>query len=235
MSRTPAPYSRSINAASVGYWDRGTRVMVFAGAHAWRWSSWWLDCSNIHNTLFARHRYSTVLDPRYIDCADVLDWPVFARRVVIVDTQGNAPALMPLISAVQRDGCTGGEVFDLANWLERRCLYPEQVEQKLQSLQPWQRADFDGEAVEAYNARVQALFDLGGAPYFSSYKDTPPPITRKFERRPTREEMIVANAAWVAERGQLALKLLRKIAGAEFAREVAARAFMLSRQQGERA
>ena len=144
------PYGRTVARTSQGYWDRGTRVLVFAGPMAWEWCGRWLDV-DANQIMQARHRYTLILPTDAPP--DALRWPVSAKPVVVVMCGGDADQLGPLISTLQRDGCAGGEVVDIED--VRGCVLG--FDHALRSLQPWAWAVWDAEVMrEAAAARAQS-------------------------------------------------------------------------------
>lgn len=148
------PYGREVDGAPPGYWQRGTRVLVFAGPQAWTWARWFRgpgDPDDFGRILHARERYVTVLPPDMTAHAEVLAWPVAGRNVVIVDTGAGEEALAPLVRALERDACADGEIFDLLAyqpaWL---------IDQRLRAFQPWAVADWDQDVVEAHRKAAEA-------------------------------------------------------------------------------
>jgi hypothetical protein len=149
-----APYSRDVEAAAAVHRAAGTRVLIFAGLRAWDWARWWRDDDDPGIVRQARGRYTTVLPPDSTASAETLRWPVQARAVVVADTGAGADALAPLVRALQRDGCTDGEIIDLSAW--RMDWF---AEQRLRALQPWLRATFDTD-VEARAAAIDRAADV---------------------------------------------------------------------------
>lgn len=168
------PYARQVMQAPQGYWQRGCRVMVFAGPEAWSLARWWLDDSDdcgLLTVMRARWRYTLVLPPDQTALAAALRWPVYHRDVVVVDTGAGEEALQPLIGALQRDGCTGGEIHTAhvrrAPRRRRRdetpapgadLLLPFSLEAELQALQPEAlfRCDWDAEVRDRRDAILAA-------------------------------------------------------------------------------
>lgn len=151
------PYGRNVVAAPPGYWDRGTRVVIFAGPEAWAWARAFLE-PDPDTILRARQRYTLVLPPEALEHAGVYRWPVEGRAVLVIDTGAGEQALQPLISALQRDACAGGEILDVAS------MPPWAAELHLSvTLQPWVHATFDAEIVEQHNRMLQDLeIELSG-------------------------------------------------------------------------
>jgi hypothetical protein len=208
------PFGNDVATAPRGYWTRGTRVFVFAGPASWDWARWWRDDRNVAVVPQARFRYTLCLPPDMTTNAACYRWPVEGRRVLIVDTGAGLDALQPLIAALQRDGCGDGEVFDVTSlWL------PEIVEQLLQQRQPWRVAEFDAEVMGRYAARVEQVLEFGLRPG-ESFAQPTPPFVRTFERRPTRDELVLEHVAWVEQRGDRALAALRQVLPRDFVREV---------------
>jgi hypothetical protein len=208
------PFGNDVANAPPGYWSRGTRVFIFAGPASWDWARWWRDDRNVGVVPEARFRYTLCLPPDMTDNAACYRWPVEGRRVLIIDTGAGVEALQPLIAALQRDGCGDGEVFDVhAQWL------PEIVEQKLANKQPWRVADFDADVMGRYAARLDQVVEFGLRPGESMLQPTPP-FVRTFERRPTRDELVLEHVAWVEQRGDRALAALRQVLPRDFVREV---------------
>lgn len=145
------PYSKQVRRTPPGYWDRGTRVLVFAGPKAWDMAREWLAVETWEMPQ-ARHRYTLVCPPDLLANADVLRWPVEGKKVVIVQCGGSPAALSVLIGALQRDGCAEGEVFDLIGAPE----HPLGWAWSLRALQPWSRADFDSEVMREHAERDRA-------------------------------------------------------------------------------
>ena len=142
------PYAKQVRRTPPGYWDRGTRVLVFAGPQAWTLAREWLAV-DVWEIPQARHRYTLVCPPDLLLNADVLRWPVEGRAVVVVQCGGESSALSTLITALQRDGCSDGEVFDLVNAAE----HPLGWGWHLRALQPWSRADWDAEVMREHAQR----------------------------------------------------------------------------------
>lgn len=141
------PYAKSVRDTPPGYWDRGTRVLVFAGPVGWDRAREWLDVELLEIPQ-ARHRYTLVCPPRMTAQADVLRWPVAGRRVVIVMCGGREADLAPLVAALQRDGCVDGEIVDLYAMPEHLLGWMH----ALRGLQPWSWATWDAEVMSAYRA-----------------------------------------------------------------------------------
>ena len=152
------PYGRTVARTPQGYWDRGTRIVIFAGPHAWEWCGRWLDV-DAYQMVQARHRYTLILPSDAPP--EALRWPVAAKPVVVVMCGGEAEHLAPLISTLQRDGCAGGEVVNI-DAMRGHVLG---FDYALRSLQPWAWAEWDAEVMrESAAARAQAnpllrLFD----------------------------------------------------------------------------
>lgn len=144
------PYGREVKAAPPGYWDRGTRVVIFAGPDAWEWARAWLE-PNPDTILRARRRYTLVLPPEALEHAGVYRWPVEGRAVVVADTGAGEQGLQPLIGALQRDACADGEILDVTS------MPPWAIELQLGMMQPWTHATFDAEIVEQHNRMLQDL------------------------------------------------------------------------------
>ena len=142
------PYGRAVAFAPLGYWERGTRVLIFAGDRAWDFCRAWLDVGTFEMPQ-ARHRYTTILPPG--NDPSLMRWPVKGRGVVIVECGEVADEHAGLIQALQRDGCLDGEVFDIA----AQRPHPLGWEWQLRALQPWSRATFDAEVMRAHREQVE--------------------------------------------------------------------------------
>lgn len=143
--RAIVPYSKAVRATPPGYWDRGTRVLIFAGPDGWDRAREWLDVELLEIPQ-ARHRYTLVCPRDMTSQADVMRWPVDGKAVVIVRCGGEPPDLCTLVEALQRDGCSEGEIVDLYSMPE--CVLG--WGHSLRMLQPWSWATWDAEVMSAY-------------------------------------------------------------------------------------
>lgn len=139
------PYGKTVARTPPGYWDRGTRVVIFAGPRAWAFAKPWLEVETLQIPQ-ARHRYTLVLPPDATKVATSLSWPVSGRAVVIVRCGISEADCASLIDAVQRDGCLDGEMVAIEDLIGG----PLGFEHGLRCLQPWSWATWDGEVMAAY-------------------------------------------------------------------------------------
>lgn len=99
------PFAKDVRA---GRLRAGHKLLLFAGRKAWNAARWYRERGDACE---GRTAHVLLLPPDQAHRAAHYQWPVRGCGVVVVSTDDDAGALLPLFDALQRDGARSIEVY----------------------------------------------------------------------------------------------------------------------------